>query len=33
MRAFVMSLLVLGFVGAAAASPRMVLFEEWTATT
>jgi len=31
-RAFVMSLLVLAFVGAAAASPRMVVMEEWTNT-
>jgi len=32
MRAFVMSLLVLGFVGAAVASPRMAVIEEYTNT-
>jgi hypothetical protein len=32
MRAFVLSLLVLGFVGAAFASPRMAIIEEFTAT-
>jgi len=31
-RAFVLSLLVLGFVGAAIASPRMVVIEEFTGT-
>ena len=33
MRAFVMSLLVLAFVGAAAASPRMAVIEEFTNTS
>jgi hypothetical protein len=32
MRTFVLSLLVLAFVGAAAASPRMMLIEEYTNT-
>jgi hypothetical protein len=33
MRAFVLSLLVLAFVGAGAAAPRMVVLEELTSTT
>jgi hypothetical protein len=33
MRAFVLSLLVLAFAGAALASPRMVVIEEYTNTS
>lgn len=33
MRAFVLSLLVLAFVGTAAASPRMAVIEEYTNTS
>jgi len=32
-RAFVLSLLVLAFVGTAVASPRMVVIEEYTNTS
>jgi hypothetical protein len=32
MKALVLSLLVLAFVGSATAATRMVLFEEWTNT-